>query len=454
MSRASWLRRAAAFAVLVGAPRTAFAHTHLTRSQPAAGEQIAAVPTLLRFWYSEAPELAVTRIVLTDSTGARVALDAVEQGDSKLEVRCRIEGRLAAERFTVTWSTAALDGHPSHGSFTFRILPEAVRSAPPAPLVVDTASPSAVAEPTTETIPYIAARALSFAAVLSVVGVVLFLGGVMPRAGLDAPVRQQVASRIAAFGVIASGGVVLSGLLRLPLEAAVMTNGDRVGAMAFTVLLRTQWGWMLMLQALGAVIVAGSLRAVRRDRRAWLGVAAVGAVMVAATPAMSGHAAASEHLPSLAVVIDALHVIAASAWLGTLACVVLATVSFASFRFAGDASSSAVRGLVHAFSPLALVAAAIVVLTGCMNTWLRLGTLPALWTSDYGRVLLIKLATLCAVLATGSYNWLRVRPSLGSHTATRRLVRSAMAELIVGLGVIVITAVLVAMPAPVDALVR
>ena len=47
------------------------------------------------------------------------------------------------------------------------------------------------------------------------------------------------------------------------------------------------------------------------------------------------------------------------------------------------------------------------------------------------------------VLAAGGYNWLRVKPSLGTEAAAFHLVRSATLELVIGFLVLVVTAVLV-----------
>jgi len=98
----------------------------------------------------------------------------------------------------------------------------------------------------------------------------------------------------------------------------------------------------------------------------------------------------------------------------------------------------------------AVLFAGIAALTGLFAAWLHIGFSSALWTSDYGRTLLIKLAILSIVLATGAYNWRRVRPSLGDDTGARRMQRSATAELAVGVLVVIVTAVLVATPPPVD----
>jgi putative copper export protein len=92
------------------------------------------------------------------------------------------------------------------------------------------------------------------------------------------------------------------------------------------------------------------------------------------------------------------------------------------------------------------VFAALVVGTGLFASWLHLPSPAALWQSGYGRTLLLKLAVLSLVFATGAYNWLWVRPALGADAATRRRRRSATLELAVGVLVLLVTAVLVATP--------
>ena len=70
--------------------------------------------------------------------------------------------------------------------------------------------------------------------------------------------------------------------------------------------------------------------------------------------------------------------------------------------------------------------------------------------STYGRVLLAKLAVLSLVAGTGAYNWLRVKPGLGSVQAAQRVRRLASTELRIGVIVVIITGILVATPAGAD----
>lgn len=176
-------------------------------------------------------------------------------------------------------------------------------------------------------------------------------------------------------------------------------------------------------------------------------IAGFGAVLLAFTPGMSGHAASTPRFAPLPVVTDALHVIGAGGWLGSLLAVLLVGIPLA-LRLAPGDRGPAVAALVNAFSPTALLFAGAVTATGIFAAWLHLGEVPALWQSAYGRTLLLKLGVLSVVFGTGAYNWLKVKPALGDEVAAGRLRRSAILELAVGTVVLLVTAVLVATATP------
>lgn len=134
---------------------------------------------------------------------------------------------------------------------------------------------------------------------------------------------------------------------------------------------------------------------------------------------------------------DSLHVLAAGGWLGTLLLVLVVGLPV----LAGATEPrTAAASLLSAFSPLALGFAAVLTLTGIYAAWLHLPDLPALWSSAYGRTLLLKLAALSAVFATGAYNWLRARPALEKSGDVQPLKRSAGTELAMGVLVLAVTA--------------
>jgi len=439
-------------------PGTAFAHARLTKSAPAANQRLTVMPTFVRLWFSEAPEFSMTRIVLTDAAGKLVAVDKIERDESNLAVRFRITGHLVAGRYRVAWKVAASDGHPSQGAFKFTVLPEAVRAAtPPSADSVATAASEDTAgfgvddstddEPSAESVGYVLARALSFGAVLVLIGAVAFRAFVLGRASLSETDKARMRVHAARYGWRASLALLVAALVRVLFQAAMMGSADESAASMVPMMVRdTQWGHVWIAHVCVAIVAAGAFAMARRGSAHPWWLAASAALGLSVTSALAGHAASGQFAP-IAVVTDAAHVLAASAWLGGLLCVLaIGTRSAQPRRRKGERA----KAIVAAFSPMALVSASVVVATGGISAWLRLGGFSALWASSYGRVLLLKMAALSGVVVTGAYNWRRVRPALGTPAASGRLRRSGSAELAFGCLVLGVTAVLVAMPTPLD----
>jgi putative copper export protein len=147
--------------------------------------------------------------------------------------------------------------------------------------------------------------------------------------------------------------------------------------------------------------------------------------------------------------VNAVHISAASTWLGTLLVLMLIGIrGVTRSTTAGVQRAELVADLVNAFSPLALVAATIVAITGIMTAWLNLKRLSSLWTTSYGIALDTKLVFVLIVVVAGAWNWRRVRPSLGGEGSEEIIRRSAMMELTFAALVLIATSVLVSLPSP------
>ena len=465
-SRRWVVRFTLALALVLGLSQPARAHAHLRKSEPAASASVSS-PAAIRLWFTEEPELMLTVVRLTDSTGAVVPLGTPSHDtDGPLSVRLAIGATLHPGRWTVTWKTAALDGHPSNGTFTFQVVgPARAAAAPSTPgaraprgptLPVTSArvapvqaAPSAIpADPDALTPIYVAARALSFVALLALIGAAVFRYAVLGRvASIVAMESGPLLRRLATGAAIAAASYLIAAAFRLSLQDQMMT-GDAMLDTAHmrSMAMETHWGaiWRLQFGA-GTAALIGALVA-RRGHAAGWPLLAFSGIALALSAALGGHAAASESWRTLAVVDDTLHVIGAAGWLGSL--LWLTVVALPALQSGTGERAPRIAALVQAFSPTALVFASLVAVTGLVSAWLRLGTVPMLWRSSYGQALLVKLLLLAGVAATGFYNWRYVQPALGTDVASARLSTSARAELVVGLLVIIATAVLVAMPTP------
>jgi putative copper export protein len=201
----------------------------------------------------------------------------------------------------------------------------------------------------------------------------------------------------------------------------------------------THSGTVMAQVTLAVLAIAGFVLAWVRVNAGWP-LAAVGVVAGALRAAFFGQ---------WLRVINPVHRLAAGFWIGTLFVLVVAGLgTVARSRLSSSDRGRAAADMVNAFSPLALVSFAALAIFGVITAWRHLGALHALWTTPYGYALIAKLVVVAFVIAFGAFNWRRQKPLLGTEEASAVLRRSATAELAVASIVLVITAILVSLPAP------
>jgi copper transport protein len=437
--------RILALTIALLVPTRAWAHAHLKRSDPAAGSRLATAPQVIRLWFSEQPELPMTFASLKDAAGTTFRLAAAERATAgQMGVAIHILGRLPAGRYTLSWRTAASDGHPSNGKFTFVVL----GALSPATVTVERKDtfPDASDADAAHSIGNSIARALLFAGLLALIGAISFKVFVLRGArAVPVALKERMSRRAAILGMVAAMVVIVVGLVRLHLESQMMSampdmpgmKGIGIGEMV----MRTDWGYALRLQLAAAfAAILGFALAMRRVRGGWF-LAAASALVLAITPALGGHAAASPRFTSLMIAADWLHVLGGASWLGSLLSLMVIGVPFALTLELAD-RWDLVASLVNAFSPVALASAGVVVVSGVFASWVHLEHLSTLWQTAYGNVLLVKLLFVAITFGIGGYNFRRVQPQLSNQLGTQRLRRSAATELATGFLILLVTGLL------------
>ncbi|MES2124707.1 MAG: CopD family protein [Gemmatimonadota bacterium] len=212
------------------------------------------------------------------------------------------------------------------------------------------------------------------------------------------------------------------------------------------VLWQGSWGNAWVLQCSAALALLASswlLQARERLRRA----AALLLILVLLwSQTGMGHPADAIWGSALGRVVDLAHLIGGGYWLGTLG--ILAIAVFPALRT--EARLPILAAVVRDFSLPARLGATLLLLSGASATWRYAGSIPSLIASEWGRVLLIKLACLAGVAALGWWNWKIVTPALESvgGGASKQLRRAVAVELALGVVILALTAVLVALPLP------
>ncbi|HEX6746732.1 MAG TPA: copper resistance protein CopC [Longimicrobium sp.] len=460
--------RAAFAALLLAAtlvrPAPAAAHTRLQSSSPHDRETVGDTLRTIRLRFSEAvaPAMSMLELSMYDSVVVSGAMAVGAEGDAKV-LEFALPGALDPGTYRVSWHAASADGHVIRGSFRFLVVETTPSSPVASSLVAAQDAPAAdeqaaggdeEAESDAARPLPVAVRWAEFLALLGMIGAVAFNLLVVRRVR-GGEGMERIADR-AAYGawhlaLAAAALSLLTLLARLWLQSAELNGPDQAfdGEMMRALLTGTVWGSGWILQAVGTVAYFLGLMVARAPHgrsTGWMG-AAVAALLLAAVPALSGHAAAEEKATAVAIASDWLHVLGAGVWLGTLATVMLAGLPAAAFAHEGEGTAGFAR-MVAAFSPVALAGAGTAGVTGVVSALFHITAVGDLWNTSYGVMLLIKLALLGIVAAIGFHNWRTVLPSLHASESPTRLRRTAAAELATGVVVVLVTAILVALPPP------
>lgn len=203
-------------------------------------------------------------------------------------------------------------------------------------------------------------------------------------------------------------------------------------------LVGTPWGRVWLRALVGATLLTFAFGLARRAPAGWVFATPL-ALALGAFPAFTGHAAAVEQYTPVFLLADTVHVWAAGAWAGGLA-----SVLWLEFSVGREAPRlSLLASLVPAFSPLAVVSVAALVVTGTLASWGHVASFSTFFTTTWGRLLLAKLAIVLVVLAFGARNFRVLTPRLGTDGGDRAMRRSAVVELAVMQVVLIVTALLV-----------
>jgi putative copper resistance protein D len=317
--------------------------------------------------------------------------------------------------------------------------------------------------------PLIWVRAVHFAATVSVSGVVFFLAWVgepaFRMAAADEAIAALVRRRLAGIAWISLAAVVLTGVAWLVLLAKQMSERPLAAmwseGVLRTVLLDTDFGNVWLARSVLVVLVAlawGPFPFAGTPRSPWRrGATLAFAAALVGALAFAGHAASGEGVDGIVQeAADFLHLVAAAAWVGAL--LPLAVVLGAAQDRHGARGAPAVaiaRAATLRFSTLGIVSVAIVLATGIVNSWERVGSVAALVGTDYGRLLSVKVALFLVMLAVAAVNRLQLTPRLvqepdaaAQQDALRQLRRNALVEAGLGAIILVIVASLGMLPPP------
>jgi copper resistance protein D len=297
----------------------------------------------------------------------------------------------------------------------------------------------------------VGARAVQFALSILIAGAAMFFVVVAAPAlnphhhGLLLRKQRQL-DRLMLWAL---GFAVASGALWLLVLAAKLGQTSMVEAVtngtAWAVLTDIQFGRVSALRLALAVLLAGFVL-VRRIVPGLAGPAASAIALLGigfvASLAWCGHAGGGLGFGGdVHAANDAVHLVTAAAWLGGLIPLLLL------IRPRIEMPPAMRFHLIRRFSSLAVLAVAGLAASGVINTWFMLNRVRELITTEYGRLVLVKVALFLTMLAFAAANRLWLTPRLLPATAPTGAQKDALQRLClftaieVALGVVVICVV-------------
>lgn len=278
----------------------------------------------------------------------------------------------------------------------------------------------------------VVAKALTYALSLTAAGGAFFIFLFSPL------LRADERGHIGAVCRVLALGAALFTALRLPILSGSL--GGEVAAMWDFSLLRfvfqSSEGYAAQVRAAGLLLIL-----VLGDRSSAAStLAAVGAVMVSASFAFTGH---SSSLPQGLVSqgLLTIHLIGVSYWVGAFY-----PLRYLTYR--SDAPS--VGPIMKRFGEIALYGVGGLIVAGAVLLLMLLETPLAIFESAYGRIVAIKLLLVAGLLSLAAVNKLRLTPALlgGDASALLRLKTSITAELVLAGLVVIVTAVFTTLTGP------
>ncbi len=274
-------------------------------------------------------------------------------------------------------------------------------------------------------------------AVGGVVFALLVLGPTAPSSALPAAWR-----RLWTLVALSAAGVAIAQAASL---GVLLASLDAESTWSLRELAATLYVQASLARALAAVgLAAGALAARRRERLGgWWGLILGAALVVGVSGAWTSHSAARLEHRGVLMALDALHQLAAAAWIGGL-------VHLVAFAFP-HRDEPRPGTLLRRFSSVALTSVTALVLAGIGLIFVYVDGVSAALGTAYGIMVLTKVVMLGGLLVLGFANFRTVRAlPAASVVSPLRLRRFVEVELGLGLTVFFAAASLSSLPPAVD----
>jgi copper transport protein len=391
------------------------------KSNPTENETLKKAPSVVKIEFDEDIQVShFNTLFVRDSSGKRVDLkDAHIDKKNKKLLEAGLKENLKNGLYSIQWKAISADGHPIQGVIPFRI-----GSAEAGTDDIQVEEMGYVPQ-----IDMIMERGILYTSFSLFLGV-LFFNLIMYK-GNATPVQSRSKKII----WISLFGIFISLLFNLPLQAKI--NADVSWLEAFDPLLLKEtlqlsvFGYVWITQmALISMLIIVTYFAVKREKFSSFKVWSIPIVLFTALlgmKALNSHAYGLK-FKDIAVVMDFLHLFAASLWIGGLSSIILLLRK-------EDDKWTMYWDAIKRFSPWATGAVIVILLTGLFNSTFFIPTIHSLFDTKYGLALLTKILLFVCMGILGIFHYVK-----GRMRVQNRLGTTVKVEFIVGIIIFIIVA--------------
>lgn len=383
-----------AVGAVVVAAAPAAAHADLLETNPTAGQVLTKPPKEITLTFTEPVETTARSVRIFDTDEQRV--DGGEIDVTGNTVRVPVPD-LDEGAYVVTWRVTSTDSHPIEGAFTFQVGTSGNASSPE---VTGLAQRLLASESGDQTVGVLwgVMRWIVFASLALLIGVIAFGVLVLPSGRAARWTRRFVWAGWIGLAASTVLGLLLYGPYVAGLGLGDMFSTSLLGD-TLDQRLGTVWAIRLGLLLLALPVVLAFLRRDGDEPRRlggwWAPAAVVLGVLLAATPGLSGHASSGDW-QTAAEITDTIHVLGMAVWLGGLVAVAAVLLP--------KRTAAELHATLPRWSRLAMVCVIAIVATGAFQTWRQVGGLDALRTTDYGRILIVKLVLFAVIMVLAAFS--------------------------------------------------
>ncbi|MGE7872602.1 copper resistance CopC/CopD family protein [Bacillus paramycoides] len=415
----AWLLIVCVFIILI--PKSTSAHAYVVKSNPAENETLKKAPTVVKIEFDEDIQVShFNTLFVRDTSGKRVDLkDAHIDKRNKKLLEAGLKENLKNGLYSIQWKAISADGHPIQGVIPFHI----------------GSAEAGTDDRQVEEMGYVPQIDMIMERGILYTSFSLFLGVLFFNLIMYKGNAIDVQSRSKKIIWISLLGIFISLLFNLPLQAKINTDVSWLEAFDPLLLKETLqlsvFGYVWITQmALISMLMIVTYFAVKREKlssfKVW-GIPIVLFIGLLVMKALNSHAYGLK-FKEIAVVMDFLHLFAASLWIGGLSSIILLLRK-------EDDKWTMYWDAIKRFSPWATGAVIVILITGLFNSTFFIPTIHSLFDTKYGLALLTKIFLFVCMGILGILHYVK-----GRMRAQKRLGGTLKVEVIIGMIVFVIVA--------------